>query len=89
MSVIRTIKKTTCAGRGYTCGLAADNCGNLLDATQLINPRSRINGETPLFVETEQYFLDLGAFTGVLGDYAVRDVVLQIEVLDHEVAPGC
>jgi hypothetical protein len=23
--------KTTCAGRGYSCGQAADNCGNLLD----------------------------------------------------------
>jgi len=23
--------KTTCAGRGYTCGPAADNCGNLLN----------------------------------------------------------
>ena len=51
--------------RGDQC----DNCGNQLDATDLINPRSRINGETPKFVETEHYFLDLPAFADVLGDY--------------------
>jgi methionyl-tRNA synthetase len=53
------------AARGDQC----DNCGNQLDATDLINPRSRINGETPLFVESEQYFLDLPAFAEVLGGY--------------------
>jgi methionyl-tRNA synthetase len=53
------------AARGDQC----DNCGNQLDATDLINPRSRINGETPLFVESEQYFLDLPAFAEVLGAY--------------------
>jgi methionyl-tRNA synthetase len=33
----------------------------------LIKPRSRINGETPKFVETEHYFLDLPAFANALG----------------------
>jgi methionyl-tRNA synthetase len=51
--------------RGDQC----DNCGNQLDPVDLINPRSRINGETPKFVETEQYFLDLPAFTDVLADW--------------------
>jgi methionyl-tRNA synthetase len=53
------------SARGDQC----DNCGNQLDATDLINPRSRINGETPKFVETEHYFLDLPAFAEVLGSY--------------------
>jgi methionyl-tRNA synthetase len=53
------------AARGDQC----DNCGNQLDATDLINPRSRINGETPKFIETEHYFLDLGAFAEVLGSW--------------------
>jgi methionyl-tRNA synthetase len=53
------------AARGDQC----DNCGNQLDATDLINPRSRINGETPKFIETEHYFLDLGAFADVLGSW--------------------
>jgi methionyl-tRNA synthetase len=51
--------------RGDQC----DNCGNQLDPTDLINPRSRINGETPKFVEEEHFFLDLPAFTEALGSW--------------------
>jgi len=51
--------------RGDQC----DNCGNQLDPVDLINPRSKINGETPVFVETEQFFLDLPAFADVLGGW--------------------
>ncbi len=51
--------------RGDQC----DNCGNQLDPVDLINPRSKINGETPVFVETEQFFLDLPAFAEVLGSW--------------------
>ena len=43
--------------RGDQC----DNCGNQLDPADLINPHSRINGETPDFVETTHFFLDLPA----------------------------
>jgi len=53
------------AARGDQC----DNCGNQLDPTDLINPRSRINGEAPVFVESEHYFLDLPAFADVLGSW--------------------
>ncbi len=53
------------AARGDQC----DNCGNQLDPTDLIDPKSKINGETPLFAEQEHYFLDLPAFTDALGDY--------------------
>jgi methionyl-tRNA synthetase len=51
--------------RGDQC----DNCGNQLDPVDLINPRSKINGETPVFVETEQFFLDLPAFADALGTW--------------------
>jgi methionyl-tRNA synthetase len=53
------------AARGDQC----DNCGNQLDPVDLINPRSRINGETPVFVETEHFFLDLPAFADALGSW--------------------
>jgi methionyl-tRNA synthetase len=53
------------AARGDQC----DNCGNQLDPTDLIQPRSRINGETPVFVETEHFFLDLPAFAEALGSW--------------------
>ena len=61
----------TCPICGYehARGDQCDNCGNQLDPVDLINPRSKINGETPKFVETEQYFLDLPAFTEVLGKW--------------------
>ncbi len=61
----------TCPICGYphARGDQCDNCGNQLDPTDLINPVSRINGETPLFAEQEHYFLDLPAFTDALGDY--------------------
>ncbi|KID31962.1 methionyl-tRNA synthetase [Prauserella sp. Am3] len=59
----------TCPICGYdgARGDQCDNCGNQLDAAELKNPRSRINGETPKFVETEHLFLDLPAFTESLG----------------------
>jgi methionyl-tRNA synthetase len=56
-------------GFGSARGDQCDNCGNQLDPTDLIEPKSRINGETPLFVEQEHYFLDLPAFTEVLGSW--------------------
>ena len=62
----------TCPICGYdgARGDQCDNCGNQLDPIDLINPRSRINGETPVFVETEHFFLDLPAFTEALGSLA-------------------
>ncbi|HSK57323.1 MAG TPA: methionine--tRNA ligase [Jiangellales bacterium] len=61
----------TCPICGYdgARGDQCDNCGNQLDPTDLINPRSRINGETPEFVETEHFFLDLPALSEALGEW--------------------
>jgi methionyl-tRNA synthetase len=50
------------SARGDQC----DNCGNQLDPTDLIDPRSKINGETPEFVETQHFFLDLPALATAL-----------------------
>jgi methionyl-tRNA synthetase len=61
----------TCPICGYDSarGDQCDNCQNQLDPVDLINPRSKINGETPVFAETEQFFLDLPAFADVLGTW--------------------
>jgi methionyl-tRNA synthetase len=61
----------TCPICGYPSarGDQCDNCGNQLDPVDLINPRSKINGETPVFVETEHFFLDLPAFADALGTW--------------------
>ena len=52
----------TCYICGYTNarGDQCDNCGNLLEATQLINPHSKIDGSAPELRETEHFYLDLG-----------------------------
>lgn len=53
-------------GTCYLCGYPnargdqCDSCGNLLEATQLINPRSKIDGSTPELRATEHFYLDLG-----------------------------
>ncbi|WP_263731819.1 methionine--tRNA ligase [Cellulomonas sp. SG140] len=61
----------TCPICGYdgARGDQCDNCGNQLDAIDLINPHSRINGEKPQFVESSHFFLDLPAFVDALGDW--------------------
>jgi methionyl-tRNA synthetase len=61
----------TCPICGYdgARGDQCDNCGNQLDPVDLINPKSRINGEAPKFIETEHFFLDLPAFSETLGSW--------------------
>jgi methionyl-tRNA synthetase len=51
--------------RGDQC----DNCQHLLDALDLINPRSKLTGSTPVVRETEHYFLDLPKFQDQLRAY--------------------
>ena len=64
----------TCPICGYdgARGDQCDNCGNQLDPADLINPRSKINGEVPKFVETEHFFLDLPAFAELARQVAVH-----------------
>jgi methionyl-tRNA synthetase len=61
----------TCPICGYpeARGDQCDNCGNQLDPIDLIEPRSRINGEVPIFRETEQLFFELPAFAEQLRDW--------------------
>lgn len=58
----------TCPICGYdgARGDQCDNCGNQLDPHDLIDPRSKINGETPEFIETQHFFLDLPALADAL-----------------------
>jgi methionyl-tRNA synthetase len=54
--------------RGDQC----DNCGRQLDPIDLINPRSRIDGQPPVFRETNHLFLDLPAFADQLREWITR-----------------
>ena len=61
----------TCPICGYpdARGDQCDNCGNQLDPVDLKDPRSKINGETPEFKDTEHFFLDLPALAEALGEW--------------------
>ncbi len=51
--------------RGDQC----EQCGNQLDPQDLKNPRSRIDGQPPVFRETEHFFFDLAAFREPLTEW--------------------
>ena len=61
----------TCPLCGYTeaRGDQCDDCGNQLDPIDLVNPRSKINGETPEFKDTQHFFLDLPALAEALAEW--------------------
>jgi methionyl-tRNA synthetase len=65
-------------GYGEARGDQCDNCGNQMDPVDLIDPRSKIDGETPRFEETSHFFLDLPALAEALGEW-----------LDGREASGC
>ena len=54
----------TCPHCGYldARGDQCDNCGKTLDPTDLIDPRSKLSGSTPVLRETEHYYWRLSAF---------------------------
>ena len=54
----------TCPHCGYAFarGDQCDDCGKQLDPTDLIEPRSKTDGEPPVFKDSEHFFLDLPAF---------------------------
>ncbi|MCL1593140.1 MAG: methionine--tRNA ligase [Actinomycetia bacterium] len=54
----------TCPHCGYleARGDQCDNCGKTLDPTDLIDPRSKLSGTTPVLKETEHYYWRLSAF---------------------------
>lgn len=64
----------TCPYCGYedARGDQCDNCGRLIDAVQLIAPRSKLTGNHPVVRETTHYFLNLADFKDDLHEY-LRD----------------
>ncbi|MFK5582010.1 methionine--tRNA ligase [Serinicoccus sp. LYQ131] len=71
----RTLPDRYIEGTCPICGYAeargdqCDSCGNQLDPADLLDPRSKINGETPEFRDTEHFFLDLPALAEALGEW--------------------
>ena len=61
----------TCPYCGYekARGDQCDNCGRMLEPTQLINPKCVICGGTPIVRETKHWFFNLSAFQDKLKKY--------------------
>ena len=75
-------------GYGEARGDQCDNCGNQLDPTDLIDPRSKINGEVPEFVETQHFFLDLPALADALKAWLdEREATGHLAAERHQVQP--
>jgi methionyl-tRNA synthetase len=55
--------------RGDQC----DNCQKLLKPTDLINPRSKTDGSTPVLRETEHFYLDLAKLSDAVAAYLDAD----------------
>jgi len=53
-------------GFGEARGDQCDNCGKTLDAVELINPRSRLSGATPVLRESTHFLLKLSSFQEAL-----------------------
>ena len=66
-------------GECYIChypnarGDQCDNCGNLLDATQLINPHAKTSGLALELRDTEHFYLDLGKLSPALSRWLNED----------------
>lgn len=64
-----------CPNCGYdgARGDQCDNCKKLLNPTDLINPRSKNDGSTPVLRETEHFYLDLAKANDAVWDYLNED----------------
>jgi methionyl-tRNA synthetase len=62
-------------GTCYFCGKSGarsdqcDNCGHLLEAEKLIDPKSKIDGSTPELRETTHFYLDLEKLQDQVADF--------------------
>ncbi|MEO7977197.1 methionine--tRNA ligase [Flavobacterium sp.] len=56
-------------GNDGAYGDQCENCGSTLNATDLINPKSTITGETPILKKTKHWFLPLDRYTEFLREW--------------------
>ncbi len=54
---------------GEARGDQCDNCGRTLDPVDLVEPRSKISGATPVLRETEHFYFRYSDFTDRLGEW--------------------
>ena len=60
-------------GNENAYGDQCEKCGSSLSPTDLINPKSKLSGNTPVLKETKHWFLDLARFTDFLKNWILVD----------------
>ena len=60
-------------GHDEAYGDQCEKCGSTLNATDLINPKSTITGETPVMKETKHWFLPLDRYSDFLSKWILED----------------
>lgn len=60
-------------GNDEAYGDQCERCGSSLNATDLINPKSTITGETPVLKKTTHWFLPLDQYASFLNEWILKD----------------
>ncbi|QDH79506.1 methionine--tRNA ligase [Echinicola soli] len=65
----------TCPKCGHegAYGDQCEKCGSSLSPTELINPKSKLSGNSPVLKETKHWFLDLGKYAGFLRKWILEE----------------
>src|SRR5262245_4353513 len=79
----------TCPNCGFpdARGDQCDNCGKQLDPIDLIDPRSKVDGQPPVFRETSHLFLDLPAFREQLAEWIGKQTHWRSKVRNLSLPP--
>lgn len=60
-------------GNEHAYGDQCEKCGTALSPTELINPKSKLSGRTPVLKETKHWFLDLARYQEFLKKWILED----------------
>lgn len=60
-------------GNEHAYGDQCEKCGSSLSPTDLINPKSKLSGRTPVLKETKHWFLDLARYQDFLKKWILED----------------
>jgi len=60
-------------GNPNAYGDQCEKCGSSLSPTELINPKSKLSGRTPVLKETKHWFLDLARYQNFLKKWILED----------------
>ena len=60
-------------GNEHAYGDQCEKCGTALSPTELIYPKSKLSGRTPVLKETKHWFLDLARYQNLLKKWILED----------------